>query len=202
MVGRHGGRPREFSPMPGRTPMRRNRAAKPPDRRRRGKSSCSRSAVDDLVCLLAGRFLPSVRRHDPGSSAISRRCRLCNPPVAGYKGRGTGTLTGPEQAPNRRLSGRIRQEQAVDTKARDRAPRGCNGAGPAPRPDGLDAGAASRAYRGSKAVSARSRTSSPRPLMTARSTQRLKPLTSSALIVGGMDSSCFAVTTSSTAGPS
>jgi hypothetical protein len=39
-------------------------------------------------------------------------------------------------------------------------------------------------YRGSKAVSARSTTSSPRPLMTARSTQRLKPFTCSTLIVG------------------
>ncbi len=48
----------------------------------------------------------------------------------------------------------------------------------------------------------RSMTSSPRPLITARRSQRLKPLTCSAPIVGGMDSSCGAVTTSRTAGPS
>src|SRR6202521_5572809 len=41
-----------------------------------------------------------------------------------------------------------------------------------------------------------------RPLITARSTHKLKPLICSCLIVGGIDSSCLAVTTSSSAGPS
>ncbi len=86
--------------------------------------------------LLAGRFLRSVRRHDPESYAISSCCQICNPQVVGHRGRETGALTGPEQALNRRLSGRIRQEQAVDTKARDRAPRGCKERPAFPSPHG------------------------------------------------------------------
>ena len=59
--------------------------------------------------LLAGRFLPRGPRADPENHAISWCCSDCNPLVAGPSGRGTGDLTGPEQAPNRRLSGRNRQ---------------------------------------------------------------------------------------------
>ena len=59
--------------------------------------------------LLAGRFLPRGRRADPENPAMSWCCSDCNPLIAGPSGRGTGDLTGPEQAPNRRLSGRNRQ---------------------------------------------------------------------------------------------
>ncbi len=61
-------------------------------------------------------FLRPVRCPHPESYAISWRCLIYNPQVAGYKGPGTGALTGPEQAPNRRLSGRIRQEQASEAR--------------------------------------------------------------------------------------
>src|SRR5262249_22273707 len=56
--------------------------------------------------------------------------------------------------------------------------------------------------RGSKLVLARSITSSPRPLITARRSHTLNPLTSSGVMVGGIESSCLAITTSRRAGPS
>src|ERR1700681_3785735 len=57
------------------------------------------------------------------------------------------------------------------------------------------------AYR-NRLIFARSTISSPRPLSTALSVNRLKPFTCSAVIVGGMESSCRLTSTSTGAGPS
>ncbi len=56
--------------------------------------------------------------------------------------------------------------------------------------------------RASRLVLARLVIVSPRPLIIARTSQRLKPFACSSPIVGGIESSCVAVTTSSKAGPS
>ena len=56
-------------------------------------------------------------------------------------------------------------------------------------------------YR-SQLVFASSTTSSPRPLIMARSIYRLKPFACSSLISGGITSSSLAVTTSTSTGPS
>ena len=68
-----------------------------------------RASFQAQVRLLAGGFFRRGRRSVTESQAMSLRCDDYNPPVAGRSGRGTGNLTGPEQAPNRSLSGRIRQ---------------------------------------------------------------------------------------------
>ncbi len=83
------------------------------------------AAVANPDCLLAGSFFGRGRRSVSESPAIAGLCRHYNPPVAGRSWRGTGNLTGPEQAINRSLSGRNRREQAGQTSARDRARPGC-----------------------------------------------------------------------------
>ena len=52
-------------------------------------------------------------------------CRIYNQPVVGWSRHGTGTLTGPEQAPNRRLSGRIRQGTGGRTRSARLGAPGC-----------------------------------------------------------------------------
>ncbi len=52
-------------------------------------------------------------------------CSDCNPPTAGWSGRGTGDLTGPEQVNNRRLSGRNRQRTGGRNEGARSARPGC-----------------------------------------------------------------------------
>ena len=69
----------------------------------------ARSADDDPVCLLAGSFLPPVRRARSRKSCnVMVLLAIATHRLLASSGRGTGNLTGPEQAPNRRLSGRNR----------------------------------------------------------------------------------------------
>ncbi len=89
------------------------------------KSSRSRSADDDPDCLLAGGFLRPVRRSHPESHAMSWRCWVYNPSVAGSIGRGTGNLTGSEQVVIRRVSGRNRSRAGGEARAQDQARPGC-----------------------------------------------------------------------------
>ncbi len=89
------------------------------------KSSRPRSAADNPVCLLAGSFFHRGRRADPGRPAISKRCWRYNPPIAGSSVRGTGNLTGLEQAINRRLSGRNRQRTGERNEGAKLARLGC-----------------------------------------------------------------------------
>ena len=129
----------EDEPEPQRRRSRRRGRGSRGDRRRgrRGDGQAGRgrrlsSAQNRLAPGPPPTILPASREFSCavvgapiGSPVISRYCWIHNPPVAGWSGRGTGNLTGPEQGPNRSVSGRNRERTGGRKRARDRARPGC-----------------------------------------------------------------------------
>ncbi len=94
------------------------------------------SAAADPNSLLAGNFFLRGRRSVPESLAMSWRCCLCNPPLAGRIGRGTGNFQRPEQGVIRRFRNGTGKEQVGKNGARRRARPGCKARPGFPSPTG------------------------------------------------------------------
>ena len=111
------------------------------------------SAAADPNSLLAGNFFRRGRRSVPESLAMSWRCWLCNPPLAGRIGRGTGNFRRPEQVVIRRFRSGTGKEQVGENGARRRARPGCKARPgfPSPTGEGCPCEGPTRARRAARA---------------------------------------------------